>query len=230
MNFKLSFLILILVLLFGIITPKSARADCVQMYIDPSSGNTETVFTAQLRNCDKAAGEYELRLQSENGATRTIAFTDIGNGAYSATIGLLTSDRYLAEFLESNVFIGFNGPFEVSTPGNQGGGGSNQGGGVKVPSPIEGCGIPTAIGCIPINDLNSISRFALQWAIGIAGGIGLIFIASAAFRIMTSIGDPRRLQSGNELLTSAIAGIVMVVLSVFLLRVLGVNVLGLFPG
>lgn len=47
--------------------------------------------------------------------------------------------------------------------------------------------------------------------------------------IITSQGDPRRLQSGKELLTAAIAGLLLVIFSVLILRVIGVNILGI-PG
>jgi hypothetical protein len=88
--------------------------------------------------------------------------------------------------------------------------------------------ISTAIGCIDFSDTNSIARFFLGWALGIAGGVALLLIGFAAYRIATSQGDPRRLQGGQELLLSAIGGLLMVVLSVYLLRFIGVDLLGLF--
>jgi len=86
----------------------------------------------------------------------------------------------------------------------------------------------TAIGCINFNDINALTRFFLQWFIGIGGGVALVLIVLASYKIMTSQGDPRRLQGGQELFTSALAGLILLVFSVFLLRVLGVDVLGLF--
>ncbi len=88
--------------------------------------------------------------------------------------------------------------------------------------------VNTAIGCIPLNNVPEMTKFFLTWAIGIAGGIALLLIGFAAFRITTSQGDPRRLQGGQELLLSAIGGLIMVVLSVYLLRFIGVNLLGFF--
>ncbi len=49
----------------------------------------------------------------------------------------------------------------------------------------------------------------------------------AGFQITTSSGDPKRLQAGKELLTSAIAGLLLLILSAFILRLIGVDILGL---
>jgi len=46
---------------------------------------------------------------------------------------------------------------------------------------------------------------------------------------MSSSGNPDRLKAGQELMTSAIAGIIMLIFSVFILRVIGVDILKL-PG
>ena len=89
-------------------------------------------------------------------------------------------------------------------------------------------GINTAIGCIPITDSNAFIGFILRWAIGVGGGIAFLFIVYSAFMIMTSQGNPERLKAGQELLTSAIAGLIMLIFSVFILNIIGVNILGIF--
>ncbi|OGM15793.1 hypothetical protein A2V56_01065 [Candidatus Woesebacteria bacterium RBG_19FT_COMBO_42_9] len=90
-------------------------------------------------------------------------------------------------------------------------------------------GINTAIGCIPIYDSTALFGFILKWAIGIGGGIAFILILVAGFQIITSQGDPQRLQAGKELLTSAIVGLLLIIFSVFILEVIGVDILGI-PG
>jgi hypothetical protein len=45
--------------------------------------------------------------------------------------------------------------------------------------------------------------------------------------IMSSSGNPERLKAGQELLTSAISGLILLVLSVFILKFIGVDILGL---
>lgn len=95
------------------------------------------------------------------------------------------------------------------------------------PTCNNGDGINTAIGCIPINDTNAFVGFILRWAIGIGGGIAFLLIIYAGFMIMTSSGNPERLKAGQELLTSAIAGIIMLIFSIFILRVIGIDILKL---
>lgn len=89
--------------------------------------------------------------------------------------------------------------------------------------------INTAIGCIPVENINDLANFFLGWALGIGGGIAFLLILYSGLMIMTSTGDPKRLQAGRELLTSAISGLLLIVFSVFLLRLIGVEILNI-PG
>lgn len=89
--------------------------------------------------------------------------------------------------------------------------------------------IYTAIGCIPVSNTPEFIAWILGWAIGIGGGIALMLIIVASFQIMTSSGNPEKVQAGKELLTSAIAGLIMLIFSVFILKVIGVDILKL-PG
>lgn len=96
-------------------------------------------------------------------------------------------------------------------------------------------GINTAIGCVPLEigiagsgrGAEYFTAFMLRWAIGLGGGIAFILIVYAGFMITTSAGNPQRLQAGRELLTSAISGLFMLIFSVFILRVIGIDILGL---
>jgi len=87
--------------------------------------------------------------------------------------------------------------------------------------------INTAIGCIPVNSTQDLIGFFLTWAVGIAGGIAFLFIGYASFILMTSSGDPKKTQAGKELLTSAISGLLFLLFSVFILRIVGVDILGI---
>lgn len=92
----------------------------------------------------------------------------------------------------------------------------------------EDTGINTAIGCIHV--LDSPTVFAgslLKWGIGIGGGAAFLLIVYAGFMIMTSAGNPERLKAGQELLTSAISGLILLIFSIFILNFIGVDVLGL---
>lgn len=93
-------------------------------------------------------------------------------------------------------------------------------------------GILTAIGCIHVLSEAGPEAFLgdiLRWAVGVGGGIAFLLIVYASFMIMTSSGNPERLKAGQELLTSAISGLILLILSIFILRFIGVDILKL-PG
>lgn len=99
-------------------------------------------------------------------------------------------------------------------------------------SPLKGCsngGFNTAIGCIPATSKDMLTFF-LRWGIGIGSGIAFLFIVYSGFLMMTSAGDPKRLQAGKELLQSAVGGLIFLIFAVFLLRFIGVDILGVIPG
>lgn len=89
-------------------------------------------------------------------------------------------------------------------------------------------GINTAIGCI--NVLGGPDAFLgslLKWGVGVGSGFAFLLIVYAGFMIMSSAGNPERLKAGQELLTSAISGLVLLVFSIFVLNFIGVDILGL---
>ncbi len=88
-------------------------------------------------------------------------------------------------------------------------------------------GIDTAIGCVPIDSTNALIGFVLRFAVGIGGGIAFLLILVAGFQIMTSRGDPNRLKAGQELMTSAIAGLLLLIFSLVILRIIGFDILGI---
>lgn len=117
--------------------------------------------------------------------------------------------------------------FDVMSAGISGSTGTTYTGGGE-----EMCGsksIKTAIGCLPVGDPGVFTGKLLTWGLGIGGGIAFVLMVYAGYMIITSSGMPQRLQAGKELLTSAITGLLLMIFAVFLLRVLGVQVLGI-PG
>lgn len=92
----------------------------------------------------------------------------------------------------------------------------------------EETGIRTAIGCIHVlGNQNTFLSELLKWAVGIGGGIAFALMLYAGFMIMTASGNPERIKAGQELLTSAIAGLILLVLSIVILKFIGVDILGL---
>ncbi len=98
--------------------------------------------------------------------------------------------------------------------------------------PGDGCGgiasgqVYTAIGCISTDPADFIRTF-LKFGVGIAGGIAFLLILLGGFQILTSAGNPEHMNAGKELVSSAIAGLLMIIFSIFLLRVIGVDILGI---
>lgn len=86
----------------------------------------------------------------------------------------------------------------------------------------------TAIGCIPVENQYEMVAFFLRLTIGVAGGFAFLLIVVSGFQIITSSGDPQRLEAGKELLTSAVAGLLLLVFGVFILRLIGVNIFSIF--
>lgn len=89
-------------------------------------------------------------------------------------------------------------------------------------------GVNTAIGCIPITPSGFITKF-LGLGTGIAGGIAFLLILFGGFQILTSAGNPEKLNGGRELVSAAISGLLLIIFSLFLLRLIGFSILGL-PG
>ncbi len=89
-------------------------------------------------------------------------------------------------------------------------------------------GIWTPFGCISTN-IQDFVRQLLTLAISIGGGIAFIMIVLGGFNVLTSAGNPERLTSGKEIITSAIAGLLLIVFSIIILKIIGVDILKI-PG
>ena len=96
-------------------------------------------------------------------------------------------------------------------------------------SGIPESGINTAIGCIPINSPETFIKWLLPALVGIIGGIAFLLMVYGAVQILLSTGDPQRIKTGQELITSAITGLLFAIFSLFLLRLIGVEILHI-PG
>lgn len=86
----------------------------------------------------------------------------------------------------------------------------------------------TALGCIPTGSTEFVS-WLLARAILLGGGLAFLLMIWGSFQVLTSSGDPQKLQNGKEVFTSAISGLLFIILSLFLLRLIGVDILKI-PG
>lgn len=89
-------------------------------------------------------------------------------------------------------------------------------------------GIWTAIGCIPATQSGLFEK-VFSLGLGIAGGIAFLLILFGGFQILMSAGNPEQLNEGKELVSSAVAGLLLIIFSVFLLRLVGYDILRI-PG
>lgn len=89
-------------------------------------------------------------------------------------------------------------------------------------------GIKTAIGCVHTSPVGFIKDF-LNFAVGISGGLAFLMMLLGAFQMLTSAGNPETLQAGRERLQSAVIGLLFVIFAVLLLKIIGVDILGI-PG
>ncbi|MBI2008493.1 hypothetical protein HYS82_02445 [Candidatus Amesbacteria bacterium] len=87
-------------------------------------------------------------------------------------------------------------------------------------------GIQTALGCLDITGKNTVSQI-LGWAVVVGGGIAFLLIVYAGIQMATASGDPKRVKASQELLTAALGGLILIVLSLVLLNFVGVKILNL---
>ena len=100
---------------------------------------------------------------------------------------------------------------------------------VKCDECVKGGGLWTAVGCIPVSNLNDFIGWLLSKLIFVASGIAFLLMVFGAIQILTSAGNPDKVKAGKELITSALSGLLLVILSIFLLKLIGVDILHI-PG
>lgn len=86
----------------------------------------------------------------------------------------------------------------------------------------------TALGNIS-TDPGGFIKNILTILLSLAGGIALLLIIASGYRLMTSQGNPERVQAAREQLTSAIVGLLFIIFSLSILTIIGVDILKI-PG
>lgn len=98
--------------------------------------------------------------------------------------------------------------------------------GAETPTCDGGTGTPTALGCIPNEPAQAIPLI-LKWAIGVGGGLAFLLMLYGAFTLVTAAGNPEHVDKGKSIVTSAVAGLLFIIFSVVLLRIIGIEILKL---
>lgn len=65
--------------------------------------------------------------------------------------------------------------------------------------------------------------------LGLSGGIAVVIIMISGYRIIFAHNDPEKLKGAREMLTSAIIGLLFIIFSITILRIIGVDILHI-PG
>ena len=90
-------------------------------------------------------------------------------------------------------------------------------------------GYYSGLGCMPLELPQFISQYILGMGIGLAGGVALLCIMYSAFRMQTSQGNPEAIKKAQENLTACITGLVLIIFSVLILRIIAQDILRI-PG
>ena len=87
----------------------------------------------------------------------------------------------------------------------------------------------TAIGCLPTDFEGILKEAVFPIGIGFAGAVAFLYFLYGAFIILTSTGNPERIAQAKEIIISSLSGLLLIIFSVFLLKVIGVDILQI-PG
>ncbi len=109
--------------------------------------------------------------------------------------------------------------------------------GIKSPGEIQQCvrcntngrGIWTGLGCFETDISALIKNTLLGLGVALGGVVSMLCIIYSSVMLQTSGGNPERIKKAREYLTSCIIGLLLILFSVFLLQLIGVNILRL-PG
>ncbi len=90
-------------------------------------------------------------------------------------------------------------------------------------------GIWSSVGCVKADFRSFIQDTVLRLGISFAGIAALLCIIYASILMQTSRGNPESIKKAQELLTSCIMGLLLIIFSVFILRLIGITILRI-PG
>lgn len=89
-------------------------------------------------------------------------------------------------------------------------------------------GVWTAIGCIETSQEGIVSAL-VKLGLGVGGGVVLLMILGASFKLSTSKGDPKATDEAKEMITNAIGGLLFIIFAMVLVRTIGIDILKI-PG
>lgn len=144
------------------------------------------------------------------------------------TVGEKCCSGYVAEPRSGACIPTTVNPYKVTQSGSNKSVCEQIGNPANCSSCMDGGGVWTAIGCLDVSS-GGFAKTLFGIGIGVGSMIAFILILFGALQMMTSAGNPEKLHAGKELVTAAITGLLFILFSVFLLRIIGVNIIGI-PG
>ena len=87
----------------------------------------------------------------------------------------------------------------------------------------------TAIGCVEFSLQGIIQEQIIGWGIGLAGISAILCIIYSALILQTSANNPEKIKQAQDMMTACITGLVVIIFAVFILNVIGVDILRI-PG
>lgn len=176
----------------------------------------------------------ELLVKGKSFEKRYTVRPDPSDNIFTTSMGRFAVGEYkvqLTKFLgvrESDILC--EASFTITRQGSSVGSIDQKVPSINVTCVVEGKkGVKTALGCIPTDDLNDFVGWLLRNVIFVASGIAFLLMAFGALQIITSAGSPDKMKAGSELITSALSGLLLIILSLFLLKLIGVDILRI-PG
>ncbi len=117
-----------------------------------------------------------------------------------------------------------------STPPTDGGDETCPGGinilGICLGGSQSGCVEISPFGCIP-TDIPGLAKTILGIGYGIGTLLAILFLIIGGYGVVTSTGDPEKLEKAKAQITAAVEGLVFLLLSVLILRIIGIDIIGL---
>lgn len=86
--------------------------------------------------------------------------------------------------------------------------------------------VKTEFGNIP-RDPAELATVVLRIALGVGGGIAFLLMVYGSLRLIFAAGNPESVQQGREIITAAIVGLLVIILSTFILQLIGISILGI---
>jgi hypothetical protein len=87
----------------------------------------------------------------------------------------------------------------------------------------EGEHIFTAVGCVSVSG-SGLAADLIKIMLGIGGGVALLSLLNAAFKLSISRGDTSKIKEAKELVTASVTGLLFLIFSVIIMQFVGVQI------